>query len=249
MAYDTWVESLQGDSSHRAVGIHASELKCVRKVVYTLLDTPKKSRMRKVWRQRMEQGKAVHTMLQRDFKKMAEASNGLMEFQEEVAISPHLKSVAEELSIYSSADGVFTFREVKGGPITLRVGLEIKTESPDAYAKLIAPRPDHIEQAHVYMKCLDLPLMWFLYFNKGNQNNTTSSHPFLITFDEKIWEGIAKRCNLSLSFADAYPHTKELPGREEGVHCEFCSYSWACKPNYLEKRNAPRWAPIPGVGV
>lgn len=236
--YDDYVESDKGDGHSRAPGIHASEIsKCERRIVYNLLDTPKKTTIKKFWRQRFEIGKYIHAMIQNDFHRMANKSGGRIQFDSEVPISPKYQELAAQLNIHSSCDGVFTFREGDDGlgEAVLRVGLEIKTESADQYEGLKAPRPDHIEQAHVYMKCLDLPLFYFMYFNKGNQNNTSSISPFLIKFDHSIWQKLEERCRKVLKMAS----DGDLPDRQEGIHCEFCPYSHTCNPAYLNKKRNP----------
>lgn len=258
--YDDSIEADEGNGHLRAPGIHASEVsKCERRIVYNVLDTPKKkSGTRKIYRQRFEVGKYLHMMIQRDFHQMANKSGGRIQFDSEVPISPKYQSLAAELNIHSSCDGVFTFRDDPYGPAVLRIGLEIKTESPDQYEKLRAPRPDHVEQAHVYMKCLDLPLFYFMYFNKGNQNNTDSLGPFLIQFDPTLWEVLERRCRKVLAIAQAIEAKVSevrrqltsfemveagLPDRKEGMHCDFCPYSDTCQPQRLAPKGggSTRW--------
>lgn len=263
--YDDFVEADEGDGHLRAAGIHASEIsQCERRLVYTILGTAKKGTLKKTWRQRFTVGKHIHEMLQRDFYALARKSHGRIHFEAEVPISPKYQEIAKELSIHSSCDGVLTFRDDPMGPATLRVGLEIKTESHDQYEKLTAPKPEHIEQAHVYMRALDLPLLYFMYMNKGNQNNTPSIEPYLITYKPKIWDSIEDRCRRSLATAARFEAltreartegrllTKEeelaafgsvLPPRKEGFHCTFCPYAHTCLPAFGQQKNggAARW--------
>lgn len=227
MLYDDSVEADQGDAHKRAPGIHASEIsQCVRKVVYSIQGSEKQVRIAKAWRQRFQVGKAIHAMIQADMHAMARASGGKIRFEDEVAIGPAHQQIAEELNIHSSADGVFSFYDDPLGPVVLRVGLEIKTESPDGYAKLTEPKEEHLDQAHVYMKCLDLPLFYFMYINKGNQNNTPSIHPFLVKFDPNRWAALERRCRKALQMA----RDGVVPEREEGIHCSFCPYAHTCGP-------------------
>jgi hypothetical protein len=242
--YDRWLEDDIGDGISRKAGIHASEASsCARKAVYALRAEPREGRNRKFWRQRFEAGKAMHSWLQRDFGRMAEASGGTLLFEPEAVISPEKQSLATFWNIQSSCDGIFTFRRQVGmsageaeWETVLRVGLEIKTEAPDGYEKLTGPKPDHIEQAHVYMACLDLPLMWFFYLNKANQNNTPSTGPWLIRFDDQLWHRMEQR------FQAAHQHvnTGTMPERTEGIWCEFCAFRQICKPPYLIRKAAPR---------
>lgn len=239
--YDDSIESDVERDHYRAPGIHASEIsKCKRRMVYNILDTPKnKVGITKKWRQRFQMGKLIHLMIQNDFHRMAVRSNGLIQFDSEVPIHPKFQAIAAELNLHSSCDGVFTFRDHLLGPATLRVGVEIKTESPDQFEDLKAPRPEHIEQAHIYMKALDLPLFYFMYFNKGNQNNTSSIGPYLIQFNQTLWAKLEARCRLVLKMAA----DREVPDREEGIHCQFCPYSAVCQPPFLSKKSggAAKW--------
>jgi hypothetical protein len=227
--YDDYVELDPGDGHLRAPGIHASEIcGCERKVVYCIQNAPKKGGIRKNWRQRFKFGHAVHDMFQKDFADMAKKSKGRIKFEAEVPVSPKYQAIAAELNIHSSCDGVFTFFDDPILDPVLRIGLEIKTEAPDGYAKLQEPKPEHVEQAHVYMKCLDLPLMYFLYVNKGNQNNTPSIEPFLIRYNPETWATIEARCRKLLKMAA----DNILPDRKESILCDFCPYAHTCEPNF-----------------
>lgn len=215
----------------RAPGIHASEVSgCPRRMVYSLSGTKRVDRSPLVWKKRFKVGHALHSMLQTDFHNLADNCDDIF-FEEEIPINSSTSDVAKQWDINSRADGVFTFIE-KGSPV-LRVLLEIKTKSPDEFSKLKEPDEEHVEQAHVYMASLDLPVTWFLYWNKGNQNYTgTDLKPFLYKFDQKIWSRLEER------FAQAHMHVAEgtLPAREESILCEICSFSHTCKPKYLQKK-------------
>jgi len=219
-----------GDGHARRPGIHASECSgCQRKVVYSLLAYERRDQKSKNWRQRFEVGHALHHMIQRDCHAIARRSGGLIDFEDEVKIAPELQPLAAKWFINSSCDGVFTFRDTPGGVPTLRVGLEIKTEAPDGYDKLRAPKPEHVEQAHIYMAVLDIPLFWFFYMNKGNQNNTGSDGPFLIEFNPHIWAELENRFQAAHDYAERY----ELPERQEGTVCQFCAFAYTCQPPSL----------------
>ena len=162
------------------------------------------------------------------------AEHGLyLEFQEEAPVAPSLQPLAAHYRIFSHCDGIFTFRD--GGPegeIVLRVALEIKTEAPSSFEKLRGPKEDHVEQVHLYMACLDVPLVWFFYFNKDNQNNTSSEAPWLIPFNPIVWQRIEERIQkVHLSVQQGVP-----PEREESIGCDFCPWSWTCQPKQLEPK-------------
>jgi hypothetical protein len=221
----------------RASGIHASEASgCMRRLVYSIMDQERKvdpATTDTNMKMRFSIGHAVHAMLQNDWHRIAEASNGRMAFEDEVPINPEVSEVAKEYNIYSSSDGIITLFDTDDTP-RIRMGFEIKTESPGGFEKLKEPRPYHIEQAHVYMACLDLPLMWFLYYNKGNSNITTSFTPWVIRFNRNLWEQMELRFVKALHLAE----TGDLPDREEGMPCRWCPFSYTCQPQTLN-RNKP----------
>jgi hypothetical protein len=224
-------------SEGRTPGVHASELKCLRKTVYSIWGIDKKEEVPIMMKKKFRVGHALHDLFQRDFKKMAKQSGGRLHFKEEFPIDPFCNEIARRYNISSSCDGIFTFYDwVDMGPRkwwkpTLRVGLEIKTASPDSFKDLKGPLPEHVEQAHIYMACLDLPLMWFLYFNKGNENITTSDmQPYLIAFDHKVWAHLESRMEEAMVAAQMGVE----PPREEGFHCKFCPYSYECQPAMLQ---------------
>jgi hypothetical protein len=252
--YDSFIAFDQDDGHVRPPGIHASELyPCLRKTVYSLLDTPKKNRVSKFWKQRFKVGSAIHSMLQADFHKMAKQQvvgeavtfafhiakqmNCRMEFQDEVQVSPEHQALAARYQLYSHCDGIFTFTDINTNEIVLRIGLEAKSKSQPEYERLKVPESQHARQAMIYMACLDLPLMWFFYMNKSNQNNTNSSAPWLMVWQPELWKEVEERCQSALDHAAA----QELPPRTEFVGCEFCPWAYTCKPtNVMKDYNRPQ---------
>lgn len=233
--YEDFLAKDQGDGHTRAPGLHASEISgCARRAVYSLIGTERKDDVAPIWKKRFKVGHAIHKMLQDDFEKMVNTTHLHLSFEPEATIAPELQPVAALWNIQSHCDGVFVIRETWDGPEIARVLLEIKTEAPDSYEKLNSPRDSHLDQAHVYMKCLDVPFIWFLYWNKGNQNYTPSDHPrFFIKFDPKRWAKLEER------FTGFHEAAKSgvLPDREEGMLCEFCAFSHVCAPEYLTRRD------------
>ena len=230
-----------GGEGGRAAGLHASEISgCFRKVVYSLTNTKRwvdPATTNVGMKRRFRVGNALHSMLQNDFHRMAAASNGALLFEDEARISPEHQELAKEWNIHSSCDGIFTFCD-DGVPV-MRVGVEIKTASAGEYEKTNEPKKDHKEQTCLYMACLDVPLMWVLYYNKSNQNYTDCSPPYLSKFDAKLWETLEHRFANAHALADVANATGVLPDREEGQPCGWCPFGHECKPNYLKPRNAP----------
>lgn len=235
--YEEFVAEDDGGERERHWGIHASELQCLRKAVYSLVGTERVgTKVDNDWKKRFKIGHAVHDMFQADFRRLAEKwrlrPGWRVTFESEVPIRPDLQHVAADWAIYSHCDGVFTVRDEGDVPL-LRVVVELKTKSPTEYDKLTAPEPAHVEQAHVYMKCLDVPVAWVLYYNKGNQNYTPSRNPtYFIKFDPDVWADIEKK------MATVHEHAirGELPPREESVVCQFCAFSWTCRPASVKRK-------------
>lgn len=237
-----------GGDEDRSHGVHASEVSgCMRRLVYSLMYTEKKNDAKTTstnMRRRFQLGHLLHGLTQSDFDRMCWMTNGLLEYEPEVRIGPEFGGLAQQYDVHSHCDGVFTYHNANGEPY-LRIGTEIKTKSDPEFEKLKKPEQSHLEQACIYMKMLDLPLMWFFYYNKSNSNWTKPSAPYLIAFDHQLWARLENRINA------AYDHKNrnELPKREEGKPCEWCSYAWHCKPTYLQRQQAwskKRQPPKPG---
>ncbi len=223
------------DSKDRAPGIHASEIsKCFRRAVYTMRGEPKQEgddsvAVKAYWAKVLEHGSWIHSMLQTQLEDMAEASEGTLQFEKEVPIHPNRQPLAKKWNIHSSCDGILT--HLKRNEDTwkmqpyLRYGLEIKSASTGSFASLRKPYPDHVEQVHVYMAVLNLPMCWIMYYDKNTQNITPSVSPWLVKFDAKIWEMLERR------FSGWFDHLKNntVPEAKPGKHCEFCPYQQPCK--------------------
>ena len=257
-AYPIFMKSLRVDMrkhAPRPAGVHASEVSgCKRKLVYTMRGTAKEDRASVAWKQRFKVGQALHDIMQADLHSMAKQSNGFITFEDEVRISPDTHTIAAKWGIHSSADGVLTFYEKKPidskafgqwaeGDVDCRTPIrrilvEIKSKAPDAFDKLRAPESDHIDQATVYMACLNIPLTWYMYWNKGDQTITPSAGPFLQPFDPKRWAKIEERMAEAWDYLEKEELQGKLPDskKDEGVLCEFCPYSWTCQPGYLNNR-------------
>jgi len=244
--YDAWKAQDNGGykyevnvtgSEGRKPGIHASELSCQRRLTYSLMNTDRRPPTGPSivnMRRRFNVGHALHAMTQHEFKLMCAWLRGSIEFTDEVGIYPELGGVAQQYIMYSSADGIFSF--IHEGFTYLRVGVEIKTESEKEYDKMVKPRDEHLEQTCMYMKSLDLPLLWFVYYNKSNSNFTPSSPPYLIQFDRTLWD---KKVEPRIVGAHQFAQSGQLPDRTEAFYCRWCPFSWHCQPPSVnQKRNS-----------
>jgi len=235
--YNEHLADLEDKGHVRLPGIHASEIsKCYRQAVYTMrgepkvFDTKEDTEGKAYWRKVLDHGTWLHDMIQTHFHSMAANSNQRITFQDEARLDPNIQPMAAKWNIYSSSDGIFTFHERNQATWnfdpTLRVGLEIKSSKSSEFNKLREPKPEHIEQVHVYMAVLDLPLFWVLYFDKDNQNITPATPPWLVRFDHKIWGKLENR------FASWHQNLADgtLPDPMPGSHCGFCGYKTVCNP-------------------
>lgn len=237
--YERFLSTDLGDGPERTPGIHASELGCLRQAYYTAIGKKGKTNVPLEWRKRFDHGHAVHAMIQRHFHAMAKASKGAFTFESEVRIHPSLQPVAAELDLHSSADGLFTF--FREDSTWFRVLLEIKTEAEDGWNGLKEPRDYHVDQTHVYMHALNVPICWVLYFNKATQAMTNSKEPWLVRYNPAIWARLEERIYEVLFYRDI----SVLPPAEESFTCTFCKYRGPslCNPKILQKKQKQREPP------
>jgi len=243
--WDQWKAQNSGDyeiltnfhgEEGRATGVHASEIsKCFRRLVYAIrgcqrrvMPEQKNTNMQR----RMDIGTLIHALFQHEFHEMCDWLGGRVTFDDEVTISPKLGGVAERWNIYSSCDGVFTFWN-EGQPY-LRMGLEIKTMSDPEFTKMKEPLDYHQDQVCVYMKTLDLPLMWVLCVNKSNSRYTGPTAPFLFHFNSMLWTTKLEP-RLAHAYRTAADIGGQLPTREEGMYCAWCPFAHDCKPQQLQQ--------------
>lgn len=62
--------------------------------------------------------------------------------------------------------------------------IEIKTISGDGYDKLSKPKEEHILQASIYARALNVPFLCFLYVNKA----TGAMKQFPMVYDERVYQ-------------------------------------------------------------
>jgi hypothetical protein len=218
----------------RAPALHASELahECARVPVFSLLNTPRTAVSAIKWKKIFSIGHVVHNFVQDVFATMCGSThdNLVIHFEPEVRINADNNEIAREWGISSSCDGVITLSDAQTGEVRIRSIVEIKSMSPDTFETLRKPSPEHVEQAHIYMKCLDIPYCWYIYWNKGNQLFTNSYEAgFLAPYQQHVWDKLVKK----MESAHMYAGRGELPERVESIACEFCPFRETCKPDYL----------------
>lgn len=242
--WDQWKAQQSGDyrvlvdfygEGERAPGVHASEVSnCMRKLVYAIRGAQRRvmTEQKDVnMQRRMDKGTLIHALVQHEFHEMCEWMGNRITFQDEVKIAPEMGGVAQHWNMHSHTDGIFTFWHEQQP--YLRVGLEIKTMSDPSYTDMKQPKDYYQDQMCIYMKALDLPLMWNLCINKSNSRYTAPLAPFLFQFDSTLWTTKLEP-RIATAHKMAADPSGELPGREEGHYCSWCPFAYDCRPMKLQ---------------
>ena len=163
---------------------------------------------------RFEIGHAIHEIFQSRY----ELFQGRVNFENEVKITPETSEIAEIYSVTGHCDGVFT--EIA---TSIRMGLEIKSMSGKSFTG--TKLSDHYKkQATMYMACLDLSHMMFLFVNKDNARVES----ILYKFDDALWKEIQDKLDgILLKVITGKPVEREV----NRIVCKtMCSFYWACRP-------------------
>jgi hypothetical protein len=192
---------------------------CSRQLYYDYTSAPAEGSWEPRMRRLLDTGSAIHAQIQAYIGIIASRSEGTETFVPEADIDPDENPVAQQMDLSGHADGIY---QVISTPDRVRFGVEIKTINDAGYGKTTSPHQEHLTQGTIYQKCLDLPLMVFLYYNK----NDSSIAEFIQVFDERRWKAIEDKLNMvrDLALLDT------LPEREDGWHCSNCKYKAVCNP-------------------
>lgn len=192
---------------------------CGRKMFYEYTGAESRDHIEPRVRRIFDLGSSIHAQLQAYLDCIAELSEGTETFVPEARISPNKIAIADEFDVSGSCDGIYT---IAIPDLAMRFGLEFKSINDAGYQKTASAHPEHVMQGTVYQKCLDLPFMVFVYYNK----NDCSMSEFVQVFDEHRWNAITEKLSLVRELA----MRDQLPDREDGWHCSMCKYKIACKP-------------------
>jgi len=132
----------------------------------------------------------------------------------------------DENKIIGHCDGVLRLPKA-GNPL-----LEIKTISPNQFPGLKAPKPEHIEQAQLYMHALKKRAVVFVYYNKGS----SELKEYTVAYSAALVKVLIARINDQRSNIAS----KVLPSRDGRtpyhMQCKYCSFSPLCfSSSKLEK--------------
>ena len=192
---------------------------CSRKLYYNYIGVKPSPTVKPRNRRIFDTGTAIHTQLQSYLTEIAKLSGGHEHFVKEAEINPKYNDIADIYDITGHTDGVYTITEAS---YKLRFGVEIKTINTDGYAKTLKPHPEHVTQGTIYQKCLDLPIMLFLYYNKNDSHMVE----FPILFNQNHWNAIVDKLNMVRKDA-----IEEQPSKQEvGWYCVNCPFKPTCNP-------------------
>jgi len=162
-----------------------------------------------------EIGHSIHRLLQRRYGMLEKD----IEFTPEVPIGPETSEIAERLCITGHCDGIFKHKKTG-----FRLGLEIKSISGKGFSALSSISDRYKGQATVYMACLSLPYMMFLYVDK----NSSLLEPIIYDFEPERWDNIrAKIEDVTAKVLAGHPVSK-IPDRM--VCRNMCNFYWYCRP-------------------
>jgi len=201
---------------------------CSRRLYYDYIGAESTEVIEPRTRRIFDTGSAVHAQLQAYLTEIANRSMGSEKFQDEARMDPKNSEFADEYDIVGSTDGIYEVLL----PDAVRFGIEFKTINDAGYQKTSSAHQEHLMQGTVYQRCLDLPLMVFVYYNK----NDSSLAEFVQIYDERRWEAIARKLNMVREAA-----IKEEPSPQEaGWHCSQCKYKAICKPPKMARNEGAK---------
>lgn len=246
-----WV--LHNEERRNNADIHASQIhKCIKSIWYSCTDhvhegIPKVSPEGRLV---FDHGHALHHVLQSYGKKGAWCAP--INYQSEAAIIPseveaiakkaHILPEAIKWHIRSSVDAViwkYVVPNIRGlGDISIRLIHEYKSISPGrptkdgglygGFAALRGPKLEHKQQATIYMRCFNIPICVFLYYNKGDDNIAE----FPLPYDSITWSQTAGKIEKILAYVDneIMPPWEYTAAVQDPRECLSCDYLEICKP-------------------
>ena len=179
---------------------------CTRKLWYQAIGSEKQDSIKPKLRRTFGQGHAVHEMLQAWYETMWGWETG---FTDECRI------VVDDCLVAGSTDGLRITPN-------LRYLLEFKTINDQGFRDLGGtPVKYHPMQLHCYMKGMDAPFGFIIYYNK----NTDMLMEFPVIFSPTFWEtAIYNKCQVVMD-ADEDGPRGDAKSRWD---CNFCNYKHQC---------------------
>jgi len=233
--------------------IHASQIhKCLKNLWYGCTDyvAQRKAIVAPELRLIFDHGHMLHHMLQSYGKKGAWCDPQY--YHAEVPIVPdagearerkaHILPDAIKYRIRSNPDAIiwkYIVHDIRGlGDVCIRLMHEYKSISPGfanaegkllgGYAGLTGPKKEHKQQGMIYLKCFDIPLIVYIYYNKGNDQIAD----FPVPFDHLTWNMVRGKIDKVLDYAEKQemPPWEETSAILDSSECKTCDYVDICNP-------------------
>jgi len=233
--------------------IHASQIhKCIKHAWYSCNEyvLQRKSKVEPEGRLVFDHGHMLHHMLQSYGKKGAWGDPKY--YQDEVVIVPnaqeakdrkaHILEEAIKYRIRSSVDAIiwkYVVNNVRDlGDVSIRVIHEYKSIGPGkptkdgtlygGFAALKGPLPYHKQQGIIYQHCFNIPIIVFLYYNKGNDMIAD----FPVPYDYLTWNMVKGKIDRILNYVDKQemPPWEETSAILDSSECKTCDYLTVCNP-------------------
>jgi CRISPR/Cas system-associated exonuclease Cas4 (RecB family) len=164
-------------------------------------------------------GKYIHDMFQSYGRRGAWGPK----YNWEVKINAELQQLSADLMLEGSADAENYLLIDDVSPTTayeLKIIHEYKSIKKENFEKLTRPKPEHREQAMIYCKALDAPVVVYLYFNKND--STMVDYP--VQFDHALWAKLETKARVLVD----YYNREVVPEGTPGFYCNDCAYAYDC---------------------
>jgi CRISPR/Cas system-associated exonuclease Cas4 (RecB family) len=202
---------------------------CQRKMYYDVENADNEDHWDPRLRSLLDTGTMIHEQLQAYTHVVADRSGGMETFFDEVDIDPDKNPIAAALDLSGHTDGIYT---ILTDMYDIRFALEIKSISEKGFKATKSIHSEHAMQGTIYQKCLDVPVMLFVYYNK----NTSEMSEFRQVFDPDRWKAIEDK----IRYVQECVLDEEPPPHETSWNCRTCKYKRICKPPRAPRAAAAR---------
>lgn len=205
----------------RYPGIHPSQVasSCLLKIWNEMKGIPQESSHEANTLFIFDLGSAAHDMLQ----KCGDGGAWGDYYKKEIDIGETEVAQHYRIEGHADADNIIVIGELPDHPI-YEVGVvhEYKTINDNGFQSLKGkPKPQHVQQATIYSRCLNRPIVCYLYLNKNNSNMAD----FPIPYNPQIWEHLEKK----LVSLNGYYLSDTPPPANVDYDCRQCGYMSTCE--------------------
>lgn len=202
---------------------------CGRRNVYEYIRTPFIDTLEPESQEIFDIGHAVHDLVGKklaDVGKFLQAKNLGYELRLEVPFDPTVDQLFVDFGIGGTCDGQL---KIWADSWRQRSTLETKSIGDKGFEQLNGPKPDHLEQAHIYAYRFDTPIIYLWYYNKNNSKRKV----YRVPYDHDILLGALKKYESWMQHVSA----GTLPDRQESwFDCPRCEYRNECQPSVVRNK-------------